>query len=59
MPPRPSSESVNLNSVLISIVILLSGWSLKKQTDQGEQMSALAVKVQNLERVVYATRPTP
>ena len=50
-------ENLNLNSVLLTVVILLSAWTLKKVSDQGEQMAAVAVKVQNLERIVYGIKP--
>ncbi len=47
-------ENLNLNTVLLTVVVGLSAWTLKKVSDQGEQMAAMAVKVQNLERIVYA-----
>lgn len=48
------SGNFNFNSVLLMIVLALSGWTLKTVTDQGNSLSALTVQVQNLERVVYS-----
>lgn len=48
--------TLNLNTVLLTVVLGLSAWTLKKVSDQGEQMAAVAVKVQNLERIVYAIK---
>lgn len=56
-PAKPMSKdsgNFNFNSVLLMIVLALSGWTLKTVTDQGNSLSALAVQVQNLERVVYS-----
>jgi len=47
------SHNLNFNTLLISILLMLSGWTLKKVSEQGEQMASLTAKVQNLERVVY------
>ncbi len=48
-------DNFNLNTILISVVLTLSGWTLKKVSEQGEQMAGLSAKVQNLERIVYKT----
>lgn len=50
-------ENLNFNTLLISVLLMLSSWTLKKVSDQGELVAALSAKVQNLERVVYSHGP--
>ena len=47
------SGNFNFNSVLLMIVLALSGWTLKTVTDQEIPCPPSRVQVQNLERVVY------
>ena len=55
MPPR-KAESFNFNSVLLMIVMALSGWTLKTVSEQSSTIAAISVQVQNLERVVYGAK---
>ena len=58
MPPKEAvKDTMNINTVLLTIVLALSGWTLKKVSDQGEQVAAMTARVQNLERIVYAIKP--
>lgn len=50
-------DTMNLNTVLLAIVLALSGWTLKKVSDQGEAVAAMSVRIQNLERIVYTSKP--
>lgn len=51
----PSRDLINPNTVLLSIVLALSGWTLKTVSDIRESQSALKEQVKSLERVVYST----
>ena len=46
-------EGININTVLLTVVLALSGWTLKKVSDLGEKQASLEAHVQNLERTVY------
>lgn len=44
---------LNPTTILLSIVLTLSAWTLKKVTDIGEAQAMMKVQVTNLERIVY------
>lgn len=57
MPPKEVKDNMNINTLLLTIVLALSGWTLKKVSDQGEAVAAMSVRIQNLERIVYTKTP--
>ena len=46
---------INSNTVLLTIGLALSGWTLKTVSEIRESQSALKEQVKSLERVVYST----
>ena len=46
-------DTLNLNTVLLTVVLALSGWTLKKVSDLGEAQAEIRANVHNLERIVY------
>lgn len=46
MSPRPAAHSFNFNSVLLTIVLLLSGWTLKTVYELATTAAATAQQVQ-------------
>lgn len=49
-----SKEFINPTTVLLTIVLALSGWTLKTVSDIRESQSALKEQVRSLERIVYS-----
>ncbi len=43
----------DVNTLLITLVMALSGWTLKKVVDLGESTAVLKAKVERLEYTVY------
>lgn len=40
-------EGLNFNTILITIVLMLSAWTLKKVSEMGEAQAGLTVRVNN------------
>ena len=53
----PRREDLNLNTLLLSIVLGLSAWTLKTVNEQGEKMAGMQQQIISLERVVFAAQP--
>lgn len=45
-----------VNTILLTIVIGLLGWNVKKTQDMGEKQAAMVEQIRNLERIAYRTR---
>lgn len=46
-------HGINANTVLLAIILAVSGYSLKKLVDIGEAQAAMDQRLQSLERLVY------
>jgi hypothetical protein len=46
-------ENLNLNTVLLTIVVGLSAWTLKNVAELREDNAAIRVEVEHLKREVY------
>lgn len=56
MAPRPK-ETINLNSVLLTVVLALSAWTLKSVTEVKEEQAGMRAQVRSLERAVFTAKP--
>lgn len=45
-----------VNTILLTIVIGLLGWNVKKTQDMGEKQAAMVEQIRNLERIAYKSR---
>ncbi len=50
LPKQDKVKNINLNTILIAIVLGLSGWNLKETVQQGRDFSRLEERTANLMR---------
>ncbi len=48
-----SRPQFNINTLFLSIIMALSGWTLRSVLEVREDISGMKVQIKNLERIVY------